>query len=267
MGNFLDLTGRKFGRLTVIGFSRDVKSGKRNRKYWNCICECGGTKEVRTDCLTSGNTTSCGCKHKEISYKNLTTDYAFKPKYKIQNKRLYQIWRGMIERCTNINNQRYDRYMKRGISVCNEWLNYDNFAVWALSNGYNENLTIDRINNDANYEPCNCRWVSVKEQCRNRSTNVKVDYNGELITLMELSEIVKLDYSCLYSRYKRGLRGKKLIEPKKEPFNHNPKIGLNDAKHIRELNLKGYSIDDIVKLYPLTKQSIVNIINNKTWKE
>lgn len=266
MANFLDLTGKKFGKLTVVGFSRDVKSGKRNRKYWNCICECGGTKEVRTDCLTSGNTTSCGCKHKEISYKNLTTDYAFKPKYKIQNKRLYGIWQGMIKRCTDVNNRRYERYMKRGISVCDEWFNYDNFALWSLFNGYKDNLTIDRINNNGNYEPSNCRWISIKEQCRNRSTNIKVSYKGQEVTLIELSEIVGIEYSCLNARYRRGDRNEKLIRPISILENNNSKISVKEVKEIREKYSNGATIKELTKIYPLTYGSILNIVHFKTWK-
>lgn len=223
MAKFLDLTGMKFGKLTVVGFSRDVISGTRKRKYWNCVCECGGTKEVRTDSLTKGSTKSCGCMLKEISYNNLTTKYAFKPKYKTQNRRLNSIWNSIISRCTRTNNKRYDRYMKRGISICEEWLDFDVFADWALNNGYNENLTIDRIDNDGNYEPCNCRWTTVKNQCRNRSSNIKVEHNGTIVTLIELSEITGISYSCLNSRYNKGLRGVELVKEIKKPYKNKYK--------------------------------------------
>lgn len=173
MARFLDLTGQRFGRLEVISFSRDIKSGTRNRKYWNCVCDCGNAKEVRTDSLTSGNVKSCGCIKKEQDAINLTSEYGFKPKYKIQNRRLYQCWRGMKRRCFDAKDKRYYRYGGRGITVCNEWLDYDIFAKWALNNGYREDLTIDRINNDGNYEPSNCKWSTHKEQALNRSTSLK----------------------------------------------------------------------------------------------
>ena len=110
MAKFLDLTGQRFGKLTVIKFSKDIQSGNRKRKYWLCQCDCGNTKEVRTDSLTSGNVKSCGCLHIENSYKNLTDKYRFKPKYEIQNKRLYHIWNGMKHRCYNIEDKKYYRY-------------------------------------------------------------------------------------------------------------------------------------------------------------
>ena len=106
MAKFLDLTGQRFGKLTVIKFSKDIQSGNRKRKYWLCQCDCGNTKEVRTDSLTSGNVKSCGCLHIENSYKNLTDKYRFKPKYEIQNKRLYHIWNGMKHRCYNLEDKK-----------------------------------------------------------------------------------------------------------------------------------------------------------------
>ena len=216
MAKFLDLTGQRFGKLTVIKFSKDVQSGNRKRKYWLCRCDCGNIKEVRTDCLTSGNVKSCGCLHIENSYKNLTDKYRFKPKYEIQNKRLYHIWNGMKHRCYNSEDEKYHRYGGRGISICDEWLNFDNFAKWSLNNGYADNLSIDRINNDGNYEPSNCRWTNNKQQCRNRRTNIKTQYNGKEMTLIEISEITNIPYVTLNDRYHRGDRGDRLIRPVKK---------------------------------------------------
>ena len=171
------------------------------------------TVEVRTDSLTSGNVKSCGCLHIEKSYKNLTSKYGFKPKYEIQNKRLYHIWNGMKHRCYNLEDKKYHRYGGRGISICDEWLNFDNFAKWALNNGYADNLSIDRTNNDGNYKPSNCRWTNNKQQCRNRRTNIKTQYNGKEMTLIEISEITSIPYVTLNDRYHRGDRGDRLIRP------------------------------------------------------
>lgn len=223
MAKFLDLTGMKFGRLKVIKLSKEVKSGKRFRKYWWCLCDCGNSHEVRTDGLTSGNVKSCGCMKKEQDKYNLTDKYQFKPKYEVQNRRLYQVWRGMNARCYNINDNRYDRYGKRGIIVCEEWKDFDTFAKWALKNNYSDNLTLDRIDNNGNYEPSNCKWSTVKEQCRNRSTNILVEYNDKLITLKELSEIIGISYSCINARYKRGKRGYDLIKPVTKPYKNSKK--------------------------------------------
>lgn len=263
MGNFRDITGQKFGKLTVISFSRDVKSGNRYRKYWNCICECGNHKEVRLDSLTSGNVKSCGCLHKEISYKNLTPG---SPKYEVIDKRLRGIWTGMKRRCLDENNSSFSRYGGRGITICNDWLDFNKFAKWALSNGYKKDLTIDRIDNNKGYEPTNCRWVTNREQSLNRRSNVIVEYKDKNITLKELSEITGLDYSCLNARYKRGLKGEDLIKPTQDAEFNNSKISISDVKDIRSKYSNGMTIKELSKIYPLTYNSIFNIVHFKTWK-
>ncbi|HFL2403586.1 TPA: hypothetical protein ACG3PH_001964 [Clostridioides difficile] len=266
MAKFLDITGKKFGRLRVIKFSKEIKSGKRNRKYWLCKCDCGNFKEIRTDSLTSGLVQSCGCLKKEQDKLNLTDKYQFKKKYKVQNKRLYSIWKGIISRCTDKNNKRYNRYGERNIIVCDEWFCYDNFANWALSNGYSEKLTIDRINNEGNYESSNCRWVDIKTQCRNRSTNILVKHEEKEITLIELSEKTDISYSCLRSRYSKGLVGNKLIEKVKIIEESRAKLSIEDVKEIRKKHSDGYTIKQLSEIYPVTYSSISNIVHRRTWK-
>ena len=122
----------------------------------------------------------------------------------------------MKHRCYNLEDKKYYRYGGRGISICDEWLNFDNFAKWSLNNGYADNLSIDRINNDGNYEPSNCRWTNNKQQCRNRRTNIKTQYNGKEMTLIEISEITNIPYVTLNDRYHRGDRGDRLIRPVKK---------------------------------------------------
>lgn len=263
MGNFRDIAGQKFGKLTVISFSRDVKSGNRYRKYWNCICECGNHKEVRLDSLTSGNVKSCGCLHKEISYKNLTPG---SPKYEVIDKRLRGIWAGMKRRCLDEKDSSFSRYGGRGITICNDWLDFNKFAKWALSNGYKKDLTIDRIDNNKGYEPTNCRWITNREQSLNRRSNVIVEYKDKSITLKELSEITGLDYSCLNARYKRGLKGEDLIKPTQDTEFNNSKISISDVKDIRSKYSSGMTIKELSKIYPLTYNSIFNIVHFKTWK-
>ena len=155
MGKFIDLTNKKFGKLTVI----ELK-GKDTYKHnlWLCKCECGKETIVRGDHLKGNRVTSCGCQVKR--------NHVLHGKYKT---RLYKIWENMKQRCYNPKSSRYKDWGGRGIKICDEWLeNFMNFYNWAIDNGYADNLSIDRIDNDKNYEPSNCRWATVKEQANNK---------------------------------------------------------------------------------------------------
>lgn len=210
MPNFKDLTGQRFGRLVVIGVREKRTSGNRERYYWDCICDCGNHQIVRTDCLTKGLVQSCGCLKAEQDEINLRENH----RHKLSGTRLYQEWVSMKRRCFNPNDKRYADYGGRGITVCEEWTAVpDQFFDWSLKNGYDDNLTIDRIENDGNYAPDNCRWVDRKTQSRNRRSNVRVQYEGKEITLIELSEKTGISYNCLSYRYKAGDRGSRLVRP------------------------------------------------------
>lgn len=124
---------------------------------------------------------------------------------KSENERLYRIWRGMRGRCQNPNRPKYSIYGARGISVCNEWQSFANFHKWAVANGYQDDLTIDRIDNDGNYCPENCRWATALEQNHNRSCTLKVLFSGETRTVSEVASITGVDYYLLRSRLKRGM--------------------------------------------------------------
>ena len=146
MSKKIDLTGRRFGILTVI---EEVKDSKRIRVLWKCLCDCGQLTQSSTANLIRGLSQSCGC---------------VRTKHNGKGTRLYRIWAGMKDRCLNIKSKYRSRYGGRGITICKEWA--DAFAVfrdWALSNGYKDNLTIDRIENNGNYEPSNCQWLTRKE--------------------------------------------------------------------------------------------------------
>jgi hypothetical protein len=179
----LDLSGMRFGRLLVIHRVENI--GKR--AAWLCLCDCGANVIVQSTSLTRGNTKSCGCLQKDIARETgsrlLTKHGRFK-----KNKRLYKIWKHIIERCNDTKFKYYKDYGGRGIKICNAWMCFDNFYQWALNNGYSDNLTIDRINVDGNYEPGNCRWATPKMQSRNRRSNKLITFNGVTKTYAEWDE-------------------------------------------------------------------------------
>lgn len=184
--NFKDLTGKKFGNLLVIEY--------KNNGKWLCKCDCGNEKIIRGNNLKRGLTKSCGCYNKE------TTSNRFKT-HGLTKTRLYRIWHHIKERCYNSNNNAYKNYGGRGIKMCNEWLsNFVNFYNWAISNGYNDDLTIDRINNNSNYEPKNCHWVNRTYQTRNRRNTIKFTFENESKTLQEWAGIKNIKYHTLYQR-------------------------------------------------------------------
>lgn len=207
------LKGQKIGRLTII---KEYKKyvGDRNRKYLTCKCDCGNIVEVRKDSIgdTKNKTNSCGCQKKESVAKHVVKNH----KHKQSGTKLYKTWQSMKRRCNDPTNKSYKYYGGRGIRVCDEWLkDFQPFYDWAMTNGYKNTLTIDRINNDGNYEPSNCRWVGNVEQCNNRRSNIIINHNGVDITLKELSEAIGLPYTTLWGRYNRGNRGKDLTRPYK----------------------------------------------------
>ena len=208
MKEFKDLIGQSFNRWTVIGISD--KTNKHYDRYWLCQCSCESKtiREVSELSLIKERSKSCGCYSKEKTTE-MNKERAFTDKYP-HYKRIKSIYDGMRKRCYNINKDNYDSYGGRGISICKEWL--DNFMVfynWATNNGYQDNLTIDRINNDGNYEPENCRWATQEMQDYNRRTTIYLTIDGESKTVLEWEKISGLSWSVLWQRYnKSGYRTK-----------------------------------------------------------
>lgn len=193
-----DLTNLRFGKLVAL--KADHKD-KCHRWHWLCQCDCGKTTIVSSNSLLRGSTRSCGCLNDEQrkSGNNRRVHGGC-------GTRLYRIWKQIRTRCNNPNNSDYKRwYGSKGIKVCSEWDNsFEAFRDWSLANGYNDNLTIDRIDSNDDYEPNNCRWVTWREQSRNTSQNVNVSYNGETHCLTDWANILDVDPQVFRSRLYRG---------------------------------------------------------------
>lgn len=184
-----ELKGQRFGKLLVI--EEDGRIG--SNVAWICKCDCGNVTRVRANSLLTGNTTSCGCGRIEAITKHNMT-----------NTKLFNVWRTMKERCNNKSYRQYKDYGGRGISLCDEWEEFKPFMEWSLENGYKEGLSIDRIDNDGNYCPENCRWTTVRVQSRNRRANRILEYGGEKHCVAEWSEILGVRANTIFWRLSQG---------------------------------------------------------------
>ena len=176
------IPGEKIGRWTVIAEGKKRKQPNGSKVTMAlCMCECGIIREVSLYKLKAGKSNSCGCYSREIIKARSTT-------HGLSKTRLHTIWRDMRVRCSNHNATGYDNYGGRGIKVCTEWQDFPPFYEWAMANGYNDTLTLDRIEVDGNYEPSNCRWVDMKTQQNNRSNNRRIEFNGIKKTVAEWTD-------------------------------------------------------------------------------
>lgn len=205
----LDLTGQRFGRLVVIEEAPKLQGNRKRR--WLCQCDCGKNIVVFHGNLRSGNTKSCGCtrgKKQIIHGKTRRKKGERKP-------RLYSIWDNMKQRCYNPNHTGYHLYGGRGITVCDEWKNdFQAFYDWAMANGYEDNLQIDRIDNDGNYEPRNCRWVTPIENSNNRRNNTMIEYKGYVRTISEWAKITGIPAGKISKRYRAGKPPEEIFKTK-----------------------------------------------------
>lgn len=190
-----DITGKRFGRLVAMKLV-DFKNGAR----WLCKCDCGETKIVTLKNLESGNTKSCGCYNLECLSARAT--------HGDSETHLYKEWTRIKDRVDH----RTD-YISKNITMCEEWRNnYETFKEWALSHGYDKDLSVDRINNAKGYSPDNCRWADSTTQNRNKDNNILLTYKGETHVISEWAEILNVNYGTFYSRIRRGWSIEKAIE-------------------------------------------------------
>ena len=191
----IDLMGQRFNNLLVI---KEVDRNKYGTRQWLCRCDCGNYIIETSNHITTGHTKSCGC-YKIKFAKQIFTKHGKK------HTRLYNIWCGIKQRCYDVNSNNYKRYGARGIVVCDEWKNdFMSFYNWAMNNGYQDDLSIDRMDNNGNYEPCNCRWATIETQSNNKRSNHVVIYNGISKTVGQWSTDLNINYGTLLSRLLRG---------------------------------------------------------------
>lgn len=202
MGNFIDLSGQRFGMLTVVErVPSNVCSGRNKGVLWICRCDCGNIKQIRAGDLKRSPFPSCGCALHQIHVKAGQQN----KKHGKRNTRLYSIYQKMKQRCYNTHCPNYDLYGGRGIQVCEEWLrDFMNFYNWAIHNGYKYNLTLDRINNNGNYEPSNCRWATVMVQANNRRSTINITYKNKTQSIAMWAKEFGLPRERMWARLKSG---------------------------------------------------------------
>lgn len=207
----VDITGVKFGRLLAIKKVGIINNGA----LWACKCDCGNEKNVSLQHLRNGDTQSCGCLAKERASIRGKAPNNIGDRMRTHGDRrskLYNVWSGMKRRCNNKNSTHYNDYGGRGIKVCESWNEYINFKEWAVSNGYEEGLTIERVDVNKNYEPDNCKWATWIEQQNNKRNTKRYLFEGEMYTLRQLSEMSGINKRTLAGRLERGWPVEKIMD-------------------------------------------------------
>lgn len=206
MQRYEDITGMRFGRLSVLHLDKSTDAPNMKRR-WVCLCDCGNMITARGDCLKGGKVKSCGCYQREIASMLRKGNHDIKHGY--SRDRLFNIWYLMKYRCDDESSPAFKNYGGRGITVCKEWSDgwisgYEAFKEWAMNNGYTDNLTLDRIDNNSGYSPKNCRWVSNDVQANNKRNNVLYRYDGKQMTLAQIAKEFGIRYKTLWRRIQLG---------------------------------------------------------------
>lgn len=241
MSKIIDLTGMTFGRLKVIEYDSTTKS--RN-VMWKCECSCSNHTIVIVsgNNLKSGNTQSCGCLHKE----------KFTPyKHGLKHSKIYGVWCGMKSRCQNPNSTSYSNYGGRGIKVCKEWQDFNNFYNWSIASGYQEGLSIERKDVNGNYEPSNCCWATQKEQANNTRLNHFIEYNNQIKTTQQWEDETGLP---VWQRIAKGWSVKDAIET---PLNNNYRV--------YEYRGEKHTIADWSKITGINYGTLYNRLTRLNW--
>ncbi|GAA0265129.1 hypothetical protein GCM10008922_25250 [Faecalicatena contorta] len=188
--------GSKFNRLLVVS---EYPKDKYSHKRFLCQCDCGNEVVVLKGQLTSGKTGSCGCYQRDRAREAQL-------KHGMANTKIYYVWKDIIQRCSNANSKSYSNYGHRGISVCDDWLGtngFEKFYQWALDNGYREGLEIDRIKNNGNYEPSNCRWATKIQQANNKRNNIVIKHNEKEMTVSQWARELGIDDKKIRQRIQK----------------------------------------------------------------
>lgn len=198
----IDLSGQRFGKLLVIEYVCRLNC----HSMFKCVCDCGKETIVTSNNLRRNHTTSCGCASSKLTIGSRTSTH------KMRNHPLYNTWTGMINRCYWSRHNRSKHYKGKGIVMCDDWRkSFEKFMYWAINNGWKEWLSIDRIDNDGNYCPENCRWATAKEQSRNRSSNIWLTIDGISKIAVEWSEQAGTSSATIHNRLKRGWAHKEAV--------------------------------------------------------
>lgn len=209
---FQDLTGKTFGRLTVIGYA----GKKRHQSHWLCRCKCGSVKIIRACSIMSGHTVSCGCLHSEVTAKRCTLHGKSKSAE-------YRHWTSLKERCYCSSTGNYQFYGGRGITVCDRWRDsFENFIA-DMGPRPSSKHTIDRIDSSGNYEPGNCRWATQDEQQNNKRNSRLIEFHGKTMTISQWARELNLSWKAISSRLARGWSAEMaLLSPIRHYSGHRP---------------------------------------------